>query len=149
MEAKWKNYIGRAKTTVPDTFNILTINNGDTVKLVSPPVLKWAPAECAKFYLIYPLRSSDTTVKVISEPGDTTLPFIPLFTFATHIELFAQHKEYFDVTDWYTIKVLAMDENAYERMERICENKPDRIEGGIGFVGSLSFDTAKVYVVVP
>ena len=128
----------RAEVTTVDTFNILSLNNGDTVNLDNPPPLIWSHSQGTKIYSIRPVISGDTTAIGL---------FIPLATTDTSINLFSYRKTYFDSTTWYTIRVVGLDEGASNYFTMIGgETRIDTLDGGIGLFGSFATDTVKVYV---
>jgi hypothetical protein len=131
----------KAHVTTVDTFNILSLKNGDTVNLANPPPFIWFHSQGTEIYIIMP-----------TIPGDTTYigAFLPLATTDTSINLFAYHQTYFDSTTWYTIRVIGLDEAASNYFTTVAgETRIDTLDGGIGLFGSFATDTVKVYVKGP
>lgn len=133
MEVRYGDYVVKASTTVPDTFSILSPQDEDTIYLSSPPSsFIWSKSSACAIYNIWLFAEGDTNLPFLLATFDTVLPLPPAFT------------EYFDSTGWYIIKVVAKDTNYYERGNR--ESLVDSLDGGLGFVGSVSFDSARVYI---
>lgn len=145
IEVRYQDYIVKGKTTVPDTFSIISLVNYDTIDVPSDKQLIWSHSENSKIYAIWLLVYGDTTQKIIPELGDTTFPLTPFVTFDTILPIFADTSK-FDTSGLYTIKIIALDENIYERMKNIDPAAIDTLDGGLGFIGSISFDTVTVYI---
>lgn len=145
IEVKYQNYLIKGKTTVPDTFSIISLSNNDTVNVPSDKKLIWSFSEGAKMYLIWVLVYGDTTQKILFEPDNTTKLITPSVAFDTVLPIFSDTTK-FDTSGLWTIKVLALDENAYERSRRMSPGDIDTLEGGLGFIGSIAFDTVTVYI---
>ena len=134
LEVSYKDYLVKAHTTVPDMFNIISPLDEDTINLSSPPAyFAWSKSEASAIYNVWLLAE-----------GDANMPFLSLVTFDTILSVPPTFSDYFDSTGWYILKVVAKDTNYYERGRG--QSLVDTLEGGLGFVGSLTFDSVRVYI---
>lgn len=134
LEVNYNSYLVKAHTTIPDTFRIITPHNGDTIHLSSPPhYFVWSNSKASEIYNVWLLVQ-----------GDTNLPFLSLATFDTILPIPPKFSDYFDSTGWYVMKVVAKDTNYYARGRN--QSDVDSLDGGLGFVGSLSFDSVRVFI---
>lgn len=129
-----------SKTTVPDTFNIVQPEEGDTLdKMGHLPMITWRRSQNAVGYLVDISSRVDTTH--FSHPmraTDTLFPILPFFL---------------GNPGKHVIKVVALDGNYYD----YCIESQDpsgtggnegttHIQGGLGVFGSCVVESVQVYV---
>ncbi len=121
------------KTTVPDTFHIISPKNLDTLPYSDLDSLIWHRSEGSFVYLV-----------AIFHP-DTAKPLIPVVTQDTSFDLDKWKQFYFDTTALYTLKVYAWDENRYRYMV-VKGQLPDTLGDGLGHFSSQTQDTISIFI---
>lgn len=124
------------KTTVPDTFRIISPKNFDTVQLSAFDTLIWHKSQQAKAYFIMAFHP------------DTAKFAVPIVTRDTFLDISRWRDFYFDMTASYVIKVFAWDEQRYRYMV-VKNQQPDTLGDGLGHFGSQTQDTISLYVIRP
>jgi hypothetical protein len=123
--------------TVPDTFSILALDNGDTVSLPCDHPLVWTESKGAAIYIIWPFFC-----------GDSSEILAPLATIDTTVPLFSYEKSFFGTEGWYVIKVFANDTNRCN-YGRGGLGLIDSMDTGFGLFGAQTFDTVRIYIDKP
>ncbi len=125
--------------TVPDSLFIYSPSNGDTISLDDPEIVYWN--SCEGFF------DNMYTARVFFE-GELDSFGFSLTTQDTSLDVLSARYLFPNVDTFYTLAVMAMDENCFKADKANINFDYDQISAdfAIGVIGATVFDTIKVWV---
>jgi hypothetical protein len=121
---------------VPGSLFIYSPSNGDTISLDAPEIVYWNNCE-GSFDGMY-------TVRAFFE-GELDSFSFPLLSKDTSLGVFSAKYLFPNVDTFYTVAVMAMDENCFKSDVDVDYDQIDE-DFAIGVIGATVFDTIKVWV---
>jgi len=131
-----------AETTVPDTFSIVSPQEGDTIYKDSLSYLTWKKSANAAGYLIAVPFPDTFRVTITVSANDSIFPILSFFL---------------SDTGQCVIKVAALDRNYYDYISEgssqgvgvgvgVQDEDTTYMQGGLGVFGSCAVDSVRIYV---
>lgn len=124
------------EVNIPSSLFIYSPSNGDTISLDNPEIVYWNNCE-GSFDNMY-------TARVFFE-GELDSFYTSLLTQDTSLNVFSARYLFPNVDTFYTLAVMAMDENCFKSDIYFDYDQLDE-DFAIGVIGATVFDTIKVWV---
>jgi hypothetical protein len=124
------------EVNIPDSLLIYSPSNGDTISLNSPEIVYWNSCK-GSFDNMY-------TARVFFE-GELDSFYTSLLTQDTSLNVFSARYLFPNVDTFYTLAVMAMDENCFKSDVYFDYDQLDE-EFAMGVIGTIVLDTIKVWV---